>query len=138
MLLQTSQTDALLLIKACPPIRDRFTVADDIFFNQMLQDSAATGVSTVYRWRYVAARFLQVSPEVQLLDSAEGAKFTRLQTPIRALLGDQVGEDNYLIAGGWTIPAGWEAIAALNLEIGSTNSKRKPVGSSLVYKAGGF
>jgi hypothetical protein len=114
MQLLTSKTEAIALIKNCPPVRDRFVLADDLYFDRMLEDSAATkGIDSSYRWRYVAARFLQVNPEVQLLESAEGAKFTRLDTPIRALLGEQAAEDNWLLGLGYTIPKGMEAIAAL-------------------------
>ena len=91
MQLLTSKSEAIALIKNCPPVRDRFVPDDDLYFDRMLEDSAGImGSNKAYRWRYVAARFLQVNPEVQLLDSAEGAKFTRLDTPIRALLGDEI------------------------------------------------
>lgn len=135
-----SKSEAIALIKGCPPVRDRFTALDDPFFNQMLDDSAATlGDQIAYRWRYVAARFLQVNPDVQLLSAAQGASFTRLETPIAALLGDQVAEDTALMRAGWTIPAGWLAISALNPSVTSGNSKKKPIiGSTVSYRAGGY
>ena len=121
-------------------MRDRFTALDDPFFNRMLDDSAATkGIEVAYRWRYVAARFLQVNPDVQLLSSAQGANFTRLETPIKALLGDQIAEDIALMQAGWVIPEGWLAIAALGQGLTDTSSKRRSIiGSATSFRAGGY
>lgn len=145
MQLLTNKTEAIALIKNCPPVRDRFTAEDDAYFDRMLEDSAGIlGVTKAYRWRYVAARFLQVNPEVQLLDSAEGAKFTRLDTPIRALLGDQVAEDNYLVSFGYQIPSGMLALDAIyqlpptNPEGAVSRNRRVPWGSSYISRVSHF
>lgn len=105
---------ALQSIKNLAPVRGLPVELDDDFLTRTLQDSAAwkqegDQIIVVYRWRFTAARFLQIHPAIQTITKGDGAEFTRLEIPIQVLLQEQMAEDRNLVSQGYTIPVGYEA-----------------------------
>ncbi len=128
----TDKAIAMELIKNLAPVRGIPVFADEEFLDLELDKSAATlSNQKAYRWQFVAARFLQIHPQIQTLDSAEGAQFTKLQTPIATLLGLQLAEDTALLGLGWSISAGYQ-ISDSEVNQGAIASNRKPVNSVAV------
>lgn len=128
----TDREIALDLIKNLAPIRGIPVFQDDDFLELELEKSAATlGSQKAYRWQFVSARFLQIHPQVQTLNSAEGAQFTKLEIPIATLLGLQLAEDTLLVSLGWKIPSGYQ-ISSNEANQGAIASSRKPISSTIV------
>lgn len=130
----TDKAIALDLIKNLAPIRGIPVFQDDEFLELELDKSAATLANQkAYRWQFVAARFLQIHPQIQTLNSAEGAQFTKLEIPIVTLLGLQLAEDTVLLGLGWVIPTGYQISSnEASQGRGAIASNRKPVNSVAV------
>jgi hypothetical protein len=130
---------ALQSIKDLAPVRGLPVALDDDFLTRTLQDSAAWKQDTdqiiqVYRWRYTAARFLQVHPAIQTITKGDGTEFTRLEIPIQVLLQEQMAEDRNLLSQGYTIPVGYESNpCGVNCGSGGSSGQRRFYQSSVVF-----
>lgn len=104
----TKLSTALAALKNLPAVRGLPTTDDEQFLNSLLSASAGKDAKsqTIYRIYFVAAKYLQQPRSLHQLESAEGAKFTGLATPIASLLSLQAAED---LALGLTVPPGMEA-----------------------------
>jgi hypothetical protein len=84
----------------------------DAYATELLTISAGkiNGV-TEYRPLYVAAKLLEQDLDVQALDEADKAKFTRQETTIASLLSQQMAID---LALGTIVPLGFEAVVSVD------------------------
>lgn len=85
------------------------TTADDDWLTELLEMSAALDPDEVTHFRpyFAAAKLLEQKLSAQLVESADGATFTGLATPIASLLLLQAGYDS---ANGLAVPPGFEAV----------------------------
>lgn len=100
----TDATEMLSLVRDLTSVIDRDTI-----IQRKLSDSAGKDPSgvTTYRPYFVSAKLLQQNRPDQLLNSADGVKFSNLVTMIESLMNEQQSLDNAL---NLTVPPGFAAV----------------------------